>query len=191
MLEKLPPRSMDLLNRLRRNGWETDSTYEAGAFEELNRISAQFLACSLVVKEKGRLIVEDDFRDELDYLAETRPEAFTAAPKEYEAGAAPVSEDGRFSAESLSPELKGFIAILTPEQRDVLYVILTLDEPETEIDSIAENALTMPELLIDGVNDAAMERLGDILVDSFDGRYEVSEQYGGALRQSIKQEDMK
>ena len=144
-----------------------------------------------MVREKSRLIVEDDFRDELDYIAETRPEAFVATPFEGEADDAPASEEERCSSESLSPELKDFIAALTSEQRDVLYAILTLDEPEAEIDSIAENALTMPELLIDGINDAAMERLGDILVDSYDGRYEISEQHGMALRQSIKQEDTK
>lgn len=183
LLEKLPSGAMDLLNTLRQRGWEAELLPNAGALEELNRLSAQFLACSLVVNERGRLIVEDDFRDELDYIAENTPGAFIAAAEDEEDSA--VSEDERFALEKLSPELRELVSGLTPEQRDVLYAVLSLDEPEPEIGRIAENALTMPELLIDGINDAAVELLGDILIDSYDGHFEILEQYGEELRQSI------
>ena len=71
-----------------------------------------------------------------------------------------------FSTTQLSAELSEFAAKLTQPQLQVLQIIAKNPANQAEqIHQIAENAFTMPEIILDEINSLAIEILGDILVD--------------------------
>ncbi|MCL1467664.1 tellurite resistance TerB C-terminal domain-containing protein [Argonema galeatum] len=58
-----------------------------------------------------------------------------------------------------------FIAQLTNSELQVLKAIVYLENPNPEIKKIAESYITMPELLIDGINERAIATIGDIIIE--------------------------
>ena len=64
----------------------------------------------------------------------------------------------------LDEEWKQFAAALAP--RHVLAILALLGEqPDAALMQVAEQCGTMPALLLDEINDVAMETIGDLLVD--------------------------
>jgi hypothetical protein len=51
----------------------------------------------------------------------------------------------------------------------VLKVIVEQNNPAVMLKHIAEENLTMPELLIDSINERALETIGDLLIDASAG----------------------
>ncbi|MBD3557829.1 hypothetical protein H6S82_03025, partial [Planktothrix sp. FACHB-1355] len=47
----------------------------------------------------------------------------------------------------------------------VLKAIVELENPNAEIKKIAESYITMPELLIDAINERAIATIGDIIIE--------------------------
>ncbi|MCL1473089.1 tellurite resistance TerB C-terminal domain-containing protein [Argonema antarcticum] len=58
-----------------------------------------------------------------------------------------------------------FVAQLTNSELQVLKAIVYLENPNPEIKKIAESYITMPELLIDGINERAIATIGDIIIE--------------------------
>ncbi|WP_128102417.1 tellurite resistance TerB C-terminal domain-containing protein [Paenibacillus sp. DCT19] len=54
---------------------------------------------------------------------------------------------------------------LAPRHVQAIYALLG-DEPDRELVQVAERNGTMPTLLLDEINDAAMETIGDLLIDN-------------------------
>ncbi|WP_458460098.1 TerB N-terminal domain-containing protein [Paenibacillus sp.] len=57
-----------------------------------------------------------------------------------------------------------FAKELSPQHVQAIHVLLG-DNPDTELMRLAEQHGTMPALLLDEINDVAMERIGDLLID--------------------------
>ncbi|GAS81437.1 TerB N-terminal domain-containing protein [Paenibacillus amylolyticus] len=69
------------------------------------------------------------------------------------------------SAEAdLDEEWLLFAKELSPQQVQTIHVLLG-DNPDTELMRLAEQYGTMPTLLLDELNDVAMETIGDLLID--------------------------
>lgn len=72
--------------------------------------------------------------------------------------------------EVISPEIPDewadFVAELTNSELEVLKAIVTDQNPSASIKKIAETYITMPELLIDAINQRALATIGDIIIDS-------------------------
>ena len=66
-----------------------------------------------------------------------------------------------------------------------MIAVLTLKEPEIELERIAEEAMTMPELLIDDINALAINLLGDIIIET---QLEVVAEYAVILKKSLRGE---
>lgn len=66
---------------------------------------------------------------------------------------------------SLPPEWVAFMQQLPEYDFLVLQAIVELDNPLTAIKKIAEENLTMPELLIDFINNCAMDTIGDRIIE--------------------------
>lgn len=67
--------------------------------------------------------------------------------------------------EDLPPELKKFIKQLNKHEIQILKAIAEEDNPAATIKKIAEENITMPELLIDSINERAMNIIGDLILE--------------------------
>ncbi len=74
-------------------------------------------------------------------------------------------ETDDFSSDKLPDEWTEFVAHLTNSELQVLKAIVYLENPNPEIKKIAESYITMPELLIDGINERAIATIGDIIIE--------------------------
>ncbi|RAW16641.1 hypothetical protein DC345_05885 [Paenibacillus taichungensis] len=68
-----------------------------------------------------------------------------------------------FSAD-LDEEWLQFSEMLSPQHVQAIYALLGV-KPDTELMRVAEQYGTMPALLLDEINDVAMETIGDLLID--------------------------
>jgi len=149
-----------ILKHLRMKGWELDAETFAKAFPtlmleaELDAINAQahrFLGSQLVAREVNLFAVADDYRDELEYLIQN--------PMDRKASA------WVFDAEDLASE---WVDFFHTADLDALGAVLC-----DELQRYASERGEMPDLLIDALNDAAMETVGDLIIDGTT----ISEEY--------------
>ena len=81
---------------------------------------------------------------------------------------------------------KEFLGALTDIQRQALQAILFSDDPQEKLAKLAEETMSMPEIMIDEINDVATQFLDDILVDTFDDTPTVLEQYADELKRAVE-----
>ena len=86
----------------------------------------------------------------------------------------------------LSENLKRFFEALTDIQRQVLQAILFSDDPQKTLTQLAEETMSMPELLIDEINDVATQYLDDIFIDTLSDTPTVLEQYADELKRAVE-----
>ena len=84
----------------------------------------------------------------------------------------PVSKKGTIekSAPELPTEWAALMAQLPEYEAQALKAIAETNHPNPTLKKIAEANLTMPELLIDSINERALETIGDIIIESAEGR---------------------
>ena len=170
-----------MLDKLQQNGWECEFSIDMSSAEnEINRLANKYLACNLFVREQNRLIVEDDYRDELDHIYATGFVS-TASSQDSEG-----SENNCFDSSVLPDELKQLVDSLLPHQCEAIRAILLNKDCIPEIERIADETFTMPDALIDDINEEAKQFLDDILIESFEGGLQVLEQYCFELTNALK-----
>jgi len=81
--------------------------------------------------------------------------------------------------------MKNFVDALVPVQQKALYVLITSENPQSDLERIAEEELTMPQLLLDDINDLALQLMGDIIVDVTDQKPHILDEYIDLLKQSV------
>lgn len=178
---ELSPAARILLDTLYDGGWECMTSPEiVDTVDEINKLANQYLACALLVPEHDHLIVEDDYRDELDYIYANKPEVAGTTEQIV------TEESGYFDPLALSEEMKQFLKALTPVQSETLYTILSQENPLSRLEQIAEEAMSMPEILIDEINDVATQYLDDILIDALGDAPCILEQYEPELKKALK-----
>lgn len=171
----LTPDARALLSRLKESSWsDVKASGDESRICEINRLAERHLGCALIVCENGRMIAEDDYQDELTYIYE-HPPALSSVPE----------RGCEFNLSVLNEELRNFVEMLAAEQREVLYVLLSEKDPQHGLERIAEEQLTMPQMLLDDINETAMCSLGDIVVDAIDTKPHILEEYVGPLKKSI------
>lgn len=181
LLAELSPAAKALLDTLHNCGWECVLNPETtGSINEINKLANKYLACALLVQERKHLIVEDDYRDELEYIYANKLEL--ANPIEQVS----AEEDYHFDGSVFSDEMKQFLDALTPVQLEALHTILSQEVPLSKLEQIAEEAMTMPEILIDEINDVATQFLNDILIDAQGDTPCILEQYEPELKRALK-----
>ena len=154
--------------------------------EEINRAAIQCLARELVVIENKLYIVEDDYRDELEHIFTTNPDIIKKSPEtsqEFESTTSTTND--LFDITNLSEGLQNVIAALTDIQIQVLWAIVALADPQDHINALADEAMTMPEILIDEINDIASQEIDDILIDTFNDTTCILEQYTQELKDAV------
>lgn len=185
MFEVLSKPAQKFLLSLKAAGWESSANAETSTFiGEINSTAVRFIARNLIVTEDGRYIVEDDYRDELDYIYENMPESEFAA--EDETATETEIYNSKLDLIDLPEELKQFFRSLTDTQRQALQVIFFSENPREKLKQLAEETMSMPEILIDEINDVATQFLDDILIDTFDDTPTVLEQYADELKRAVE-----
>lgn len=159
LVSRLDQNEKGLIDKMASTGWEqTDARLAEqmpGIFIEslvdrINGLSIELLGNILIVSEIDRRIVEDDYRDELEFILTQK------APHKESA------ESSRFS--SLPEGWDSFAAQITPFQYEALKVIGEGRNVNKELQRIAEENALMPEMLIDGINELALDAVGDVII---------------------------
>lgn len=164
-----------LLDRLEKSSWECSAAQgDEPLIAEINRLAERYLGCALLVAEASKIIAEDDYRDELEYIYQNQPA---------------TSSEGNgsklFDSSVLTPEMKEFVDALVPVQQKALYVLIISENPQSDLETIAEEAFTMPQLLLDDINARALQLIGDIIVDAADQKPQILDEYIDLLKQSV------
>lgn len=181
LLETLSADAKGLIDELAKNKWEgVNDSNKAKLIDEINMQAAKYLACALLVLEQDLIVVEDDYRDELDYIYTNQPGL------EKSQGQMCESANGFFTVEKLSDGLRYVIENLSLSQIEILYAVLTKESVREKLEKAAEETLSMPEIIIDEINDIAMQYLDDVLIDTLDDEPCVLEQYEEELKQAMR-----
>ena len=171
----ISPKARSLLDRLNKSTWECSAAQEdEPLIMEINRLAERYLGRALLVVEGSKIIAEDDYQDELEYIYQNQP--------------ATSSEEGGsklFDSSELTSEIKEFVDALLPTQQKALYVLMTNENPQSDLETIAEEAHTMPQLLLDDINALAIQLMGNIIVDAVDQKPQILDEYIDLLKQSV------
>lgn len=172
ILRSLDDTERQLIKILMQNNWEIDNdalkACLAGVFIEpiidrINEVSLNTLGDILIASEGNIKLIVDDFRDEIEYLL--------SLPEE---GETPVSQEEL--TENLPKDWAELKAKLSPEHFKVLRALIEEADPNDTVIEIAGESGTMPEVLIDLINEAALDTLGDIIIDTSSGLVSVEEE---------------
>jgi hypothetical protein len=159
VLNRLEEGELRLLEALMAAGWEAEDQKLRNsvggllietAIGHINQLSLRVLGDLLVATEGTRRIVAEDFRDELEHLFVNyrselrRPNVAGPVPAEW------IDLRKRLSA----------------VQVRVLTQILKRQDVQRQIAQIATECGSMPDTLVDGINDIAMDLVGDIIIDT-------------------------
>ena len=175
----MPQYCRNLIDELQKHSWEIDYNSSCQAsIDIINGLSGKLLACDLLVVEGNHLILEDDYRDEFDYLYEHLEEIETAKPN--------ATADSTFDLTLLSEEMRELFETFSPYQEEIICVILSRTDVKNRMDKIAEAQMSMPEILVDEINDIASQYIGDILIDTFGDETCILEQYEDELKKAVK-----
>ena len=68
-------------------------------------------------------------------------------------------------ADKIPEEWQNFISHISKSEMQVIEAIIQQNDPSATIKKIAEDNITMPELLIDSINECALDTIGDLLIE--------------------------
>lgn len=171
----ISPKARSLLDRLDKTTWECNAAQEdEPLIAEINSLAERYLSRVLLVAEDSKIIAEDDYQDELEYIYQNQPA---------------ISSEGSgsklFDSSKLTSEMKEFVDALLPVQQKALYVLITSENPQSDLESIANEALTMPQLLLDDINALAFQIIKEIIIVTIDEKPRILDEYMDLLKQSI------
>ena len=124
-----------------------------GGIDVINNLALEHLGDILIADEAEDKVLADDYRDELEHLLLRNLPVDTAAG---------VSA----KASQLPSEWAAFAARLADHELAVLETILNQGEVTTTVRLIAEANATMPDALLDLINQVAVDTIGDIIIDT-------------------------
>ena len=87
--------------------------------------------------------------------------------------------------ENLPEEWAEFASQLTNYQFQILRAIITENDPSTRLNQIAEANAIMTEMMIDALNEIALETIGDIVIDAYPIPHIIEEEYVEAIQEMV------
>lgn len=166
--------ALALLLFLREQDWEADEADAQHAVENeflsvvvdrLNTRALDRLPDKLIYIDDERLIVAEDYRDELDHLLTHQFEPVLAG------GRSNTTEADRLQTltpyyDELKPEWVEFVQRMRAYHWEALNVLLIGDDVALRLEGVARAAHTMVSLMINEINEFALGSIGDIIIDS-------------------------
>lgn len=171
VLDKLVATAADLIHTLRESGWEGE-VLSPNEVDEVNRHALLELGEPLLVTESDRLLVADDYRDELAFLLDHSDYARLATS----------SNESSASHGSGWDSLKN---AMTSVQLAAVKVVAN-GISTAEFETFAHDHSSMGALLLDEINELALNYVGDNIVESEDGRVTVYEDYLDDVRKMLQ-----
>ncbi|QNB45477.1 hypothetical protein BR63_03580 [Thermanaerosceptrum fracticalcis] len=162
MLRVLDRQQLHLLRVLAEHQWELGDKELNGLFpdmfidpvvDSINEVSLKYVGDLLIAVERDKKVVADDFRDELEYLLPRLEEPTIQK-----------AED-TYKALDLPEEWERFRANISAFQYKALLAIVKQEDLVSSINRIAEESFMMPEMLIDSINELALENIGDMIIE--------------------------
>lgn len=126
---------------------------QAASTETLNAISAQKDRTQIHLSLLNQELLEhqarnDKIKQELERLVEQKQHLSTEKP-----------------IDKIPEEWQNFISHISDSELQVIQAIMQQSDPSATIKKIAEDNITMPELLIDSINECALDTIGDLLIE--------------------------
>ena len=149
---------------------------------EINAQAIRYLACELLVIEGDLWTIEEDYRDELEYIYKNHKEVFEDKSEDNE-------KNKFFNLNELSKNMQNFMENISSEHAEIICIILNGNNVQEKINVIAEEMMTMPEIIVDEINDLALQYLDDIIIDGFGNDICILEQYEKELKKAMNQEE--
>jgi len=172
----------NFLRALQEQGWSsTEATLReqlpdlllAAAADHVNQLALAALGDILVATDGDRLIVADDYRDELEHLLSGEGEATVQV------------ETVLRNTTGLPDEWAMFAAQLADHQLAVLEAVLRQADPRATIREIADANATMSGALVDSINEIAYETVGDTIIDPASDPLAIEDDYVALVEQLI------
>ena len=171
VLDSLGATEIGLIHSLRSANWE-QGTSNAPKIDDINRYALQEMGEPLLVIEGSRLLVADDYRDELDFLLDHPDYARVGTLEPEEVG---VEESGWSSLRNAMSTLQ--VAAMSL----ILEGVSTTDFEEFALEHGA-----MSSLLLDEINELALTSLGDTFISIEGGKVSVFDDYLEDARHSLR-----
>lgn len=158
-LRSLPEPELELIRTLMNLGWESDDQliktkigdcFLENMIEHINQLSLRDLGDLLIVTEAGLRIVSEDFRHEIESWCTHLGESLIHAGSE---------QNG------LPAEWHELHSHLDDGQRLALTIISAEQDVNQRLEHIAKQLGSMPELLMESINETARNTIGDIIVN--------------------------
>jgi hypothetical protein len=168
-----------LVRAFAENGWEADERSLQLLFtdcmieevmDRLNEKSLDMLGGLLLVRENGKVLIDEDYREEIASFISKAEQRFTPRTFTQTSG----QDEGWLD----------FFRSLTQKERDILEAV-TKKQGYPRLRLIAETAGALLELMLDAINEKAMESIGDIIIE--DGA--ITEEYEAYAAALFHQED--
>ena len=197
VLSNISEQSKSLIYSLRSKGWE--DRYDPSMkplMDETNRIALKYLSQDLlIVDSDSNISVEEDFRDEIDYIWQSNNTDTSKATDETNyANTDNDSDDQRlargtmFNYSGLPEELLSCLKSFTSTQEAALAAVLKEEKPYETITALADEAMTMPEVIIDEINEISDSYLNELLIEQDEDNLSVIEPYQDILKKALGME---
>ena len=161
---------------------ETQTTEEKQQLKDLQE--------QIVLLQEERELLQNQVWELLQQLGNLsqQPSAIKLLNPQEEAEAFPfaefietISTEGTETTENSSEELpkewRDLLQSLPEYEIQVLKAVLEQDNPNSAIKKIAEDNITMPNLLIDSINERAQNTIGELIISTSDDIPEIYEEY--------------
>ena len=160
LLSRLDSREKNMIEFLKDNEWESRgnefSTFENEqsillAIDRINAIAKEVLGDILIADEGNMKTIVDDYRDELEYILDAeKKHRKIASGKEY----------------SGLPEGWDEFAVQINEcQYLAIRAIESAINVREKIKTLSESFTVMPEMIIDSINEIALDTIGDVVIE--------------------------
>lgn len=113
--------------------------------KQLLEIDLELLHTQLLEQQNNKEQIENDL-----IILNEQKQQLTTKPKQ---------------SEKISDEWVKFVMRLNKPEVQVLKAIIEQSDPSVTIKKIAEENITMPELLIDAINECALDTIGDLIIE--------------------------
>ncbi len=180
----LSPQAGELLLNLYQSNWRVPfNNGRDQLVNEINRQAEYWAARSIIIVNRGWIELDEEFWDEFQEIFSKQGNDQSIKPMDQDQAEA-KAKSALFDLDLLSGSLRSLAEKLTDTEQETIRIIMRSNDPVGDLELYAEESLSMPELLIDAVNEKAMDVMEDILIDA-SGVPVILEEYSEDLRNSM------
>ena len=152
LVESLSNSLRIFLEKLKENHWVCDaSIVESQYAKEINNVAEEMFARSILFNNNGKIFVDSQWIPLIDNIELAHEESESA----------PISTVLHYD-----DSIEEIFSQLSAGQKNAINVILTGNRVASKLREIADNEFTMPDTMIDEINEIALSIMDDMLIDT-------------------------